>query len=101
MMKWVGFDRLTVVLLSLGVRYIEGIRSWFTNEFNVPTSERHEWMAWSTAPGENFDKLLTLFQRVIVNLGVNLQHQRNADAYCLIPALELLQSLDRLSTFGR
>lgn len=101
MEKWISFDRLTVIRFSLRVTYAEGIGSWSTNDIDFGQAVVKQWMAWSSAPGQNVNELAKVFEPVIVNLGVHLQWQNDSSAYHLIPALEWLVSWGLLSRFGK
>jgi hypothetical protein len=98
---WLQFDRVTVIMLLLQVANVKGIREWRTNDFDFPRQlVLKEWMAWSPTPGQNIDSICRVFEPVITNLGCHLQHQDDLAAYKLIPALEWLQSSNRLGQFG-
>jgi hypothetical protein len=57
-------------------------------------------MSWSSIKGENIDRITKTIESLLVNLGVHLQWQDDPNAYRLIPLLEWLDSVDRLSTMG-
>jgi hypothetical protein len=101
MEKWISLDRLTLIRLSLGVTYAEGVGNWYTNDFDFdkPTIKK-KWMAWSSVPGEKISDLAKTFEPVLVNLGVHLQWQGDSNAYKLIPTLEWLDTIGALSQFG-
>jgi hypothetical protein len=74
---------------------------WFTNDFDFTKPRKIKgWMAWSPVAGQNIDDIARVFEPTITNLGVHLQYQDDMAAYKLIPALEWLETTERLSGFG-
>lgn len=51
--QWVGLVRLTLLRLQLGVAYVEGIRTWSTNEFDATLRITKQFISWSQVKGEN------------------------------------------------
>ena len=100
LLQWIGLDRATLLRFQLGVSYVEGIRTWSTNEFDSAARITKQFMSWSSIKGENIDRITRTIEPLLVNLGVHLQWQDDPNVYRLIPLLELLESVETLSTMG-
>lgn len=100
LLRWLHYDRRTLIRFQLRVAIVDHVQRWSTNEFNSQhVFERA--MYWNSAPGMNIADLAQPAAEVLMNLGVNLQWQNNRDAYRLIEALEYLNDIDALDAMGQ
>jgi hypothetical protein len=97
---WLSVDRRNTVLAALGVRYVEGIKEWATNDSPETIILRKQFMAWSDSREKVVDLARSL-EPILINLGVHLQRQDDSDVYRLIPALDWLDSLTLLTPMGK
>lgn len=97
--RHVEMERQNLTRFQLGVAIHLCTQRWFTNDV-ADEFVFHKAMYWNTAPGANLDRLLGALEQIVLNLGVHLQYQNDADASRLIGVLEWLGEKGKLDGMG-